>query len=278
MTDAQRVNQRTPRAWIWPWRPSLRLQGQLYRLVVGLSGLPGPWYGWCLAGLLIGTVPLAVAYAFDWPGHHAVTGMLLMPLLVGAVVRDSLRLAVAGVGAALVGHSALIIGLVANDPASAAAFFPAGEAYWQESCDWILTGRSKEYLLSWWLPAHGQLLVAALLFSYTSLGFVTLWQGLYEVDLMNCYVGRLLLHAQNPAVALTVGWHPWSVCRGVGYLLLTFAIVGVSLERLTGRSFGSGRRRAAVAAAGLGFVLLDGVLKFTLLEPVRQVLLGNWRP
>src|SRR5262249_25128137 len=132
-----------------------------------------------------------------------------------------------------------------------------------------LTGENPEYQLSHWVPAQAQLLVAVLLFAYTSFGGVVFWQGLHEVDLMNVYVGSLLRESADPFQAVLLGWHPWSVCRGLGYLLLTFEVASLSLARFTGRPLSSGRRRAWRWGLGLGFLALDGVLKATLMEAVR---------
>jgi hypothetical protein len=134
---------------------------------------------------------------------------------------------------------------------------------------------SKEYELSWWLPAQGQLLAGVGVFSYTSLGFIPFWRGLYEVDLMNAYVSQLLPRSRDPWTTLVLGWHPWSQCRGVGYLFLTFEIASLSLARLAGVRLSTLSRRLRRWLAGLGFLLLDVVLKLLLLEPVRQALAAN---
>ena len=114
--------------------------------------------------------------------------------------------------------------------------------------------------------------VAVVLFSYTSLGLIPLWQGLYEVDLMNFYVGSLLARAEAPGPGLMLAWHPWSICRGLGYLVLTYELTRLSFARLTGLNPGTAfsiRRRWAV---GISFLLLDAVLKYLCLEPVRRIL------
>jgi hypothetical protein len=181
------------------------------------------------------------------------------------------------VGVAFAAHSVLVIGLAALDPVGLAVIFPDGEAYWEQSREWIVSGASREYQPGWWLPAHFQLLAAMAAFTYTSLGLISLWQGFHEVDLMNFYVGALLAHSRHPGVALTVGWHPWSVCRGLGYLVLTFEVASFSLQRLTGVPLSPTGRRWRRWLAGLALLLLDGLLKYTLLEPVRQVLAANLR-
>jgi hypothetical protein len=114
-------------------------------------------------------------------------------------------------------------------------------------------------------------------FTYTSLGLIPFWQGLYEVDLMNFYVGRLVAGSQSPALALAVGWHPWSLCRGAGYLVLTYEVASLSLARLVGERLSTPGARRKRWLVGLGLLVLDGGIKFLCLEPVRQVLAGNLR-
>jgi hypothetical protein len=125
------------------------------------------------------------------------------------------------------------------------------------------------------LPAHVQLLGGVVLFAYTSLGLVPFWEGFYQVDLMNGYVSQLVLHSHNPWTALGLGWHPWSICRGIGFCVITFEMCSISLGRLTGAPLSTCSRRRARWLAGLGFLLLDTALKYILLEPVRMVLAAN---
>ena len=150
-----------------------------------------------------------------------------------------------------------------------------GEAYWRQSHAWIVTGISPEYDLSFWVPSHFQLLGSMILFTYSSLGFITLCQGAYEVDLMNFYVGQLVAHSHNPWLAVGLGWHTWSVCRGVGYLFLTYEVASLSFEHLTGVRLSSRRRRMARWSAGLSFLLIDGIVKFCFLDTVRRLLASN---
>jgi hypothetical protein len=116
---------------------------------------------------------------------------------------------------------------------------------------------------------------AMALFTYTSLGFIPLWQGFYEVDLMNFYVGQLLAHSSSPWSALILGWHPWSLCRAAGYFFLTFEVTSVSFERLTGRQMSTPGSRRLRWAAGISFLLLDGATKYLLLDAVRKSLAEN---
>jgi hypothetical protein len=113
------------------------------------------------------------------------------------------------------------------------------------------------------------------LWGYLSLGLVPLLQGLYELDLMNFYVGRLLAHARGPSPVLLLAWHPWSVCRGVGFLFVTFELASLSLARLTGVPLSTPQRRLTRWGLGVGFLILDAGIKWSCSERVRLALAGQ---
>jgi hypothetical protein len=252
-----------------------RTAAQILGAAQNLGAWLGPLHWWLLAGAVLGVVPLGFEAVTELPVSRLVTAILLAPLLAAAVARDALGRGVGVVLAAFLSHALLAIALFASDGDRLRTLFPDGAAYWQETHQWLVTGQSREYELSWWVPAHVQLLGSMALFTYTSLGFLTFWQGLYEVDLMNGYVGQLLRHSDNPATALALGWHPWSLCRGAGYLFLTFEIASLSLTRLTGVPLSTRKRQRRRWVMGFSLLVLDGLLKFWLLEPVRRILAAN---
>ncbi len=240
-----------------------------------LDRVLAPWYLWYPVAALVGAIPMFLGYLLGVTGGQLVSSLLLTPLLVAAVARDSLLRGLGALALAFFAHSAMVISLASFDPQGIAHIYPRGEDYWQQTYQWVVTGESPEYELLFWLGAHIQLVLASTLFSFTSLGMVTLWQGFQEVDLMNCYVGNMLNQSQNPMVTLFVGWHIWSICRGLGYLVLTFEIVSYSLERLSRVHLSTRLRRITRWQIGLSFLILDGVLKYNLLEVVRQALEDN---
>ena len=111
--------------------------------------------------------------------------------------------------------------------------------------------------------------------TYTSLGVIAFWRGLQQVDLMNFYVGQLLTQSSDPATALLLGWHPWSVCRAAGFALISFEILSHSLGRLAGTPSAAAKKPRSRLLAGLALLTLDALLKATILEPVRQCLAAN---
>ena len=212
-----------PRRWTNSWLEGFR----------ALSDWLGRGGHWCAVGLAIGLGPVAVEYFSGWTVSRTLTALLGVPLLLAAVSRDRLHPALTALCLAVLGHSAAFMTLAARDPEGMAQLFPPGIGYWEETRHWIETGESKVYDVGAWVPFHVQLAVVMVLWCYLSLGFVPLLQGLYELDLMNVYVGRLLASSE-PGPGLLLAWHPWSLCRGVGFLFLTYELTSLSFARLTG--------------------------------------------
>jgi hypothetical protein len=272
-------NKRRPSGLWSGWLGPVRLPDSVGRRMLDSAHDLGdrikPWPWWVALGLLLGTVPLLFDYALGLSSNRLVTSMLLTPLLLAAVARDWQGRGLVLLLLTFASHNILTIVLAFQDPLGLGPVCPGGAGYWEKSRTWILTGVSEEYDLGWWLPAHFQWLGVMIGFTYTSFGMIPVWRGLYEVDVMNFYVGQLLAHSNAPAVTLVLGWHPWSLCRGIGYLFLTFEVASLSLARLTGVSLSSWRRRLGRWLIGLSFLLLDGLLKYFCLESVRQVLAGH---
>jgi hypothetical protein len=263
--------------WVWPLRHSPALGRRLLAVAAMARPLCAGWR-WVPSALAVGLGPLLLGYALGSAAHQAATAVLLVPLFL-ALVRDD-RQGPALAALALVGgaHSALAIGLTVADPGGAVAVLPGGERYWRETLHWIRTGEDPEYVLANWLPAHALLLVGMVLFGYTSLGLIPFWKGLEQVDLMNYYVGRLLSQSQDAGLAVLVGWHLWSLLRGLAYAVLVYEVASLSLERLSGQPLSTGQRRRVRWAVGLGLCVADGVVKYMLLGPVRGLLHANLLP
>jgi hypothetical protein len=253
---------RFPHRWTATWLDGFRR----------LGGWLTPWRRWLGVGLALGVGPVLLDYAAGLPLSRTITALLGLPLLLAAAARDRMHPALNCLAVAFLGHTAAVIGLAAIDPDRLALSFPAGREYWQETQLWITTGQSVKYDLGHWGPVHLQLAAVMLLWGYLSLGLVPLLQGLHEMDLMNFYVGRLLAQSPHPGPGLLLAWHPWSLCRGVGFLFLTWEIASWSLARLTGEPLSSPVARRRRWLLGLGFLGLDAVVKWIGSESVRQVL------
>jgi hypothetical protein len=223
----------------------------------------------------VGLLPLMLCYLLRVEGQQWLTACLLMPLFVGLVREDRQVKAVLAVGMAFGAHSALAIVLAAVDPARTAPLMPGATEYWAKQMTWIRTGHDPEYQIVNWLPSHLHLLAGILFLSFTSLGLVPFIEGLKEVDLMNYYVGRLCMFSHSQVGALFIGWHVWSVLRGIAFTLLIYEVASWSLERLCGRVLSTRCRRAWRWVAGLLFFVLDCAVKAGTLPIVREILFSN---
>jgi hypothetical protein len=250
-----------PRRWSRQWLAGFRaLADWLDR---------GSW--WLLVGLALGVGPVFIDWLTGLSISRPLTASLGMLLLLAAASRDRMHPALTCLGLAVISHSAAFISLAACDPSGIACMFPPGLEYWEETRYWIETGKSKVYDVGAWGPFHLQLAVVMALWCYLSLGLVPLLHGLHELDLMNVYVGRLIASSE-PSIDLIFAWHPWSLCRGVGFLFLTYEITSLSLARLTGEQLSTPARRLRRWMLAVGFLLLDVVIKYFCLESVRRVL------
>jgi hypothetical protein len=233
---------------------------------------------WPLLAVAIGTIPLAIAYLLGTPAHQPLTGLLVAPLFWACVCDDRLGRAMALVVAVMGSHSALAIYLSAIDPTGAAACLAGSEPYWEQTLHWVRTGDDPEYQWRVWLPRHLLLFGSMLVVGGLTLGIVPFARGVEQLDLMNFYVGRMVVQSDSPATALLFGWHPWSLLRGTAYTVLVFAASSWVLERITGRRISTPARHRWRFALGTGLAIADGLAKLWLAPIVRDQLAGTVGP
>lgn len=229
----------------------------------------GGW--WVATAVAIGTLPLGVSWYSGVPGHQAASAVLLALVCLGCARHDTGLKGLGVIGTTFASHSAAAIWLSMLDAARAAVLLPGAAAYWDKQLAWITTGIDPEYQLAAWVPAHIQLLAAMVLFCVVSLGALTFYQGFIEVDLMNYYNAQLLRESAT-LESLFLGWHPWSVLRGVGYAFLSFELISLAMGTVGGRSLSSPARRRLRWSLGLAFLVGDGIVKYALMESVRAEL------
>jgi hypothetical protein len=233
---------------------------------------------WPAVAIAVGVAPLALGYVLATPLHLLITALLLGPLFWACVRDDRLDKALALVALVVGSHSALAIALAALDPAGAARVLPQADDYWRQTLHWVQTGIDAHYEPANWLPDHLLLLLGVLAASYTSLGVLPFTRGVQQLDLMNFYVGRLMASSREPAVALAAGWHPWSFLRGLGYTVLIYEVASLSLERFSGQTLSTPRRRWIRWTVGLACCFGDALLKFAIHDLIRTTLLSNLLP
>ncbi len=243
-----------------------------------MAGLADPWLdrpSWWLGCVLVGVMPLLLGVGIGTWLQQPLTGLGLFVLLLAAVRRD---LPGRGMGALALGfgaHCAVAIALSAAVPEMASTAMPDGEGYWEAQVAWITTGTDPEYDWANWVPAHLHLLLGMTVLCFTSMGLLPLIEGLYEVDLMNFYVGNLLANSHSALPALLFGWHPWSVVRGLCYVVLVYEVASLSLQWVTGTQLSSPSARRQRWIAALALFLADGVIKISMLDLVRNRLAAN---
>lgn len=230
---------------------------------------------WIPLAIAVGTLPLLACWPWGLPAHQGISGLLLTIAIWGAIHAGRARVGIGMILLAYASHSILAISLAAYLPEQAAALFPDGAAYWVKQEAWIRTGFDPEYEIASWLPIHAKLGVACLILAPATLGLAIFARGFYEVDLMNYYVGTLLRESGGAWGALAVGWHPWSICRGLCYVLLTYELVRMTSEWLTGRRLPVGRGRTWRLGLALAFFTADCVIKSSCTEEVRSVLYAS---
>lgn len=256
-----------------------RLRQKLARSV-RLAARSGDWFSttWLrlvITATVLGAVPVAFAFWAGGAWHQPLTALLLSPVLWSCAQRNDWRRGMTLLTLVFTCHSAFIIGLVYAFPTTAAQAIPDGPDYWNKQWTWITTGTDPEYELTAWIYAHLQLLIGTTLFSFTSLGTITLHQGLYEVDLMNFYNAQLLHHSREGWWALLLGWHIWSLLRGAGYVVLTYEMTSLSLQFFSDRQNSTWRQRGLRWAIALTCLAADAISKYALLEAVRVRLFEN---
>lgn len=254
------------------WRASI---GATAYRAAGLARPVCRGWRWLPAAAMVGSVPLLACLALGMGGHQVVSAVGLALLCLACARDDAWLKGVATIGVAFVVHCAVAIAVARADPQAVASLLPDAQDYWHKQMAWIQTGSDPEYELSAWVPAHLQLLGATVVFGFTSFGAIPFHQGFYEVDLMNFYHGRLIAHSSDRPLALMTGWHVWSLLRGVGYLFITFEVISMGLQLVSGVRVSTRRVRLLRWGLGLSFLLADGIVKVSLLEPLRAQLLSN---
>lgn len=262
-------------AWIWPYAVPETIGATILKGARAIARWTGGGARWAIAGVIIGSVPALFLGILGWTVVAVLEACALAVFVVAAAAMDFLGRGLLVMATSFLTHSIISILFAMHAPDTAAEGFRPGEDYWQLSRSWIVTGVNPEYAPSHWLPAHLVLLLIVLATGYSSGGVIAFFAGFRQLDLMNFYVGRLATESQSATVALFVGWHPWSVLRGIGFMILLFEAVNLSLTRLSGVELSEPLRRRRRWAWGLFFLVLDGALKYVCMDIVRSVLADN---
>jgi hypothetical protein len=224
--------------------------------------------------LLLGAVSAALGLwsgrAWLLPGLEVAAGYPLMILLLRA---DRRALAIAAMLAWAAGISLAVILGVASAPATSGPAVLRGPAYWSEMSAWIQSGAGCESAPGCWVPQHLFHLVLFTIAGLASAGLAALGMGAVLMNYMSYYVGQLVARSDAPLLALLAGWHPWAVCRVIGFVILGVLSTQPLLGRFDRAMCPRSDQRALLALA-LGLIALDGLLKWTLAPGWAELLRG----
>lgn len=241
----------------------LRLSAAFHRLPTVLA-----------TGVIIGVLPPALSILAGAGGSYSglVTACLIVPVLCSLVLRGRASACIFFLAAVFVSHCAFCICVSGALPAAADSSFQGGSRYLDHSLEWIRTGTKPEFEYQSWLGSQLLQVVGVAVLGFASFGLVPLNEGVYECDIMNFYVGQVTWSSSSPLQTLALAWHPWSICRGIGLLLLLNEAVTLAcmvfVARPTQRQGGL-RMRLALAAL---FLALDIALKGIAMEAVQRQL------
>ena len=242
----------------------------LLRIGLSVSG----WPAICAASVVGGVLPPVIALVTNQGVRvsGSLTVLLVVPLLCSFAVQGRVLAGASLLAATFAAHCAFCIAVSCFMPEIAAATFDGGQAYLEHSLAWIQTGTKPEFEYQGWLSAQILQAVGVAGLGLTSFGVLPVYQGVYECDLMNFYVGRLLSQSTAPMVTLSLGWHPWSICRGIGLLLLLHEAVAIAVAVFIGRIAPAPRGALLRLSIACCFLAADVVLKALAMPLVQRCL------
>jgi hypothetical protein len=167
--------------------------------------------------------------------------------------------------------SAGVCVLVALRPGAAGEAILHGEPYRKEMFGWIATGEAPENHPAVFIPIHLLHLVAFLLLTWASAGYLGLALGAALVGYMSYFVGSYAVASAHPILGAVAAWVPWSVLRVFAFVLLGCLFARPLLVRRAWPFALPEYQLMALAASGL---LVDILMK-SLLAPSYGIFLRH---
>ena len=151
-----------------------------------------------------------------------------------------------------------------------------GEDYWNEMMPWLEGARiAKEGNPSMFIPEHIKHTVIVAVASLVSAGMLALLFGTVLMNYMNYYVSQLMLNSSKPLLMAVVGWHPWSICRVVAFIILGCALAWPLVSRFKKAEKIDFKKFTIMIAIAIGLEILDILLKTTIGPGWRDLLVAN---
>jgi hypothetical protein len=170
-------------------------------------------------------------------------------------------------------HSILVIVLVRVSGDRMDRLIIGGQEYHFDTLQWILSNRGTIAHPETFSLLHLIGLIRVVFTAVVSFGFTTFFGGVYELNIMNFHVGKLLQSTHSPITIFLFGWPIWSVIRGWGYLLIMFGVAPLFLSFIKW-SRPDWKHLGRFLSPGLVIVAVDLILKIVLAPYWRIILLN----
>jgi hypothetical protein len=171
--------------------------------------------------------------------------------------------------------SVIGIALMYFFPAKAASVVMNGDKYLAEMYPWLCGAMSKEGTPAQFIPEHLLHMAIVAVASLISAGVISLIFGTILMNYMNYYVSWLMLNSSQPLLMAVIGWHPWSICRVISFIILGCVCAVPILKGLRGHEKSDYRKYIIMIVAAIAFEVLDIVLKTYIGSGWRDLLVMN---
>ena len=160
-------------------------------------------------------------------------------------------------------------------PAKAASVVLNGDKYLAEMYPWLCGVMSKESTPAQFIPEHLLHMLIVAVASLISAGVISLIFGTILVNYMNYYVSWLMLNSSQPLLMAVIGWHPWSICRVISFIILGCVCAIPILKGLRGHDKSDYRKYIIMIVAAIALEILDILLKTYIGSGWRDLLVMN---
>lgn len=149
------------------------------------------------------------------------------------------------------------------------------EEYWSDMELWLKGDPSKQGTPSEFIPEHIKHTVTVSVASLISAGMIGINFGTVLMNYMNYYVATIMLMSDSPLLLAIIGWHPYSVCRVIGFIILGCTFSWVFVSRFSKESNFNRRIFVFLIILGLCLELLDILLKIYIAPGWRDLIVAN---
>lgn len=150
-----------------------------------------------------------------------------------------------------------------------------GNEYVAEMYPWLCGDHSKEGSPLLFIPEHLLHMLIVSIASLISAGMLAIIFGTALMNYMNYYVSWLMLNSSKPLFMAIIGWHPWSICRVVSFIILGCVFAIPILKVMKGRKISDYRGITVLIVIAIALEILDIVLKTFIGSGWRDFLVMN---